>query len=196
MLHKGGRGSRECRSCVSAREAYPRCVEHITVAQGGNRRWAETARRPVGLVELADDPEDRGRPAQQDRQRRAYLGQHDGGVTIFLMRTWSVTKVLDGNLARYELETGKMQRRSRAGSPPRSAIPARPARGLPEGRSAWLRAKLGGPYLGLKRPSPSRLGSPYPEGVESRLWPPERPRWRALPPTQSETRAIRLSGWT
>ena len=38
---------------------YPRRAEHNTVAEGGNRRWAETARRPVGLVELADDPEDR-----------------------------------------------------------------------------------------------------------------------------------------
>ena len=38
---------------------YPRRAEHNTVAKGGNRRWAETACRPVGLVELADDPEDR-----------------------------------------------------------------------------------------------------------------------------------------
>ena len=30
--------------------AYPRRAEHNTVAEGGNRRWAETARRPVGLV--------------------------------------------------------------------------------------------------------------------------------------------------
>ena len=45
---------------------YPRRAEHNTVAEGGNRRWAETARRPVGLVELADDPEDRVRDAQQD----------------------------------------------------------------------------------------------------------------------------------
>ena len=37
---------------------YPRRAEHNTVAEGGNRRWAETACRPVGLVELADDPED------------------------------------------------------------------------------------------------------------------------------------------
>jgi hypothetical protein len=49
---------------------YPRRAEHNTVAEGGNRRWAETARRPVGLVELADDPENVVRPAQQDRQRR------------------------------------------------------------------------------------------------------------------------------
>ena len=48
---------------------YPRRAEHNTVAEGGNRRWAETARRPVGLVELADDREDRVRRGQQDRQR-------------------------------------------------------------------------------------------------------------------------------
>ena len=29
---------------VLAREAYPRCVEHNTVPEGGNRRWAEIAR--------------------------------------------------------------------------------------------------------------------------------------------------------
>jgi hypothetical protein len=28
---------------------YPRRAEHNTVAEGGNRRWAETACRPVGL---------------------------------------------------------------------------------------------------------------------------------------------------
>jgi hypothetical protein len=42
--------------------------EHITVAEGGNRRWAETARRAVGLVELADDPEGGVLDVQQDRQ--------------------------------------------------------------------------------------------------------------------------------
>jgi hypothetical protein len=30
---------------VSARDAYPRRAEHNTVAEGGNRRWAETARQ-------------------------------------------------------------------------------------------------------------------------------------------------------
>jgi hypothetical protein len=59
---------------------YPRRAEHNTVAEGGNRRWAKTARRPVGLVELADDPEDRVRPAQQDRQRRVHRSQQDGGL--------------------------------------------------------------------------------------------------------------------
>jgi len=34
---------------------YPRPAEHNTVAEGGNRGWAETACRPVWLVELADD---------------------------------------------------------------------------------------------------------------------------------------------
>ena len=28
---------------------YPRRTEHNTVAEGGNRRWAETACRPLGL---------------------------------------------------------------------------------------------------------------------------------------------------
>jgi hypothetical protein len=28
---------------------YPRRAEHNTVAEGGNRRWAETALRPLGL---------------------------------------------------------------------------------------------------------------------------------------------------
>ena len=33
---------------VSAREAYPRHAEHNTVAEGGNRGWAETARQIEG----------------------------------------------------------------------------------------------------------------------------------------------------
>src|SRR5580698_10599676 len=41
---------------------YPRRVEHNTVAEGGDRRWAEIARRPVGLVELADDAKRRRSP--------------------------------------------------------------------------------------------------------------------------------------
>ena len=60
---------------------YPRPAEHNTIAEGGIEDWAETARRPVELVELADDPEDRVRPAQQDRQRRVHCRQHDGGVS-------------------------------------------------------------------------------------------------------------------
>ena len=47
------------------RPVYPRPAEHNTVAEGGNRRWAETARRPVGLIELADDPENVVRDVQQ-----------------------------------------------------------------------------------------------------------------------------------
>ena len=76
---------------------YPRRAEHNTVAEGGNRRWAETA--PAGLPprsdarsglsvtpaarsgELADDPAHRVRDAQQDRKRRAYRRQHDGRRT-------------------------------------------------------------------------------------------------------------------
>jgi hypothetical protein len=49
------------------RPVYPRRAEHNTVAEGGNRRWAEIARRPVVLVELADDPEDRVRDAATRR---------------------------------------------------------------------------------------------------------------------------------
>jgi hypothetical protein len=30
---------------VSARDAYPRRAKHNTIAEGGNRRWAETAQR-------------------------------------------------------------------------------------------------------------------------------------------------------
>src|SRR4029077_1813448 len=60
---------------------YPRRAEHNTVAEGGNRRWAETARRPVGLVELADDAKDGVRLAQQDRQGRVHSVQHDGWVS-------------------------------------------------------------------------------------------------------------------
>ena len=37
------------------RPVFPRRAEHNTVAEGGNRRWAEIACRRVGLVELADD---------------------------------------------------------------------------------------------------------------------------------------------
>ena len=33
---------------MSAREAYPRRADHNTVAQGGNRRWAETAGQERG----------------------------------------------------------------------------------------------------------------------------------------------------
>ena len=37
---------------------YPRRTEHNTVAEGGNRRWPRLRAVSVGLVELADDPED------------------------------------------------------------------------------------------------------------------------------------------
>ena len=76
---------------------YPRRAEHNTVAEGGNRRWAETA--PAGLPprsdarsglsvtpaagsgELADDPAHRVRDAQQDRVRRFQRSEHDGWVS-------------------------------------------------------------------------------------------------------------------
>jgi hypothetical protein len=47
------------------RPVYPRRVELNTLTKGGNRRWAETACRPVGLAELADDPENVVRDVQQ-----------------------------------------------------------------------------------------------------------------------------------
>ena len=43
---------------------YPRRAEHNTVAEGGNRRWAETARQnavPIALAEADQRPPGRGR---------------------------------------------------------------------------------------------------------------------------------------
>ena len=104
---------------------YPRRAEHNTVAEGGNRRWAETAQRPpqdrtqgpVGVVELADDPEDRVRPAQQDRQRRVHRRLDHGGMSP----NWEI------------------QRRSRLSRRMTPAILACPARSSTDARSASAR---------------------------------------------------------
>ena len=120
-----GTWKRECSpACRLAKPIH--AVPSITPSlREGIGRWAEIARQRASRQdrtkerperhaarsgELADDPAHRVRDAQQDRKRRSHRRQHDGRVS----------KVPNKNFARYELETGKIQRRSRAGSQPSS----------------------------------------------------------------------------
>jgi hypothetical protein len=63
---------------VSAREAYPRRAEHNTIAEGGNRGWAETpsaerARSGQYLAEIGRDGIGGGHPTR--KATKGFLGR-------------------------------------------------------------------------------------------------------------------------
>ena len=94
---------------------YPRHAEHNTVAGGGNRRWAETARRPVGLVGLTDDPEDRVRPAQQDRQDLWADRFEEDLADLFKLQDQVVARL--ANSLGYELIKAEAEKATRSKNP-------------------------------------------------------------------------------
>jgi hypothetical protein len=101
---------------------YPRRAEHNTVAEGGNRRWAETARQNAFQSHW---PWPTRRPPGRG-----------GGP---LRRTWPDAKHA-GALGRRRGQTGRIQCRSRSGCLLASASPACPGRCAASHRSGCSRA--------------------------------------------------------
>jgi hypothetical protein len=145
-----GTWKRECSPRVDW-PVYPRRAEHNTVAEGGNRRWAETACRPVGLVELADDPENVVRDVQQ-----ASLKQ--GNSALFPCRPWPKPAVASLSGAKFDRRPFRLaeSRRGRAApgpGRPTAPIPRRSAPRDAPGRNGRQSA----PYRGLQHPRWSAL---------------------------------------